>query len=95
MDYNHNDNRRCEFQDFEGKCYQFLIDYADGEKPIEREFRLQKFISFKKQGGPAPWSSGQVHALHFGAWVAQGFAGLDPGHGHDAAHQAMLRWRPT
>ena len=27
--------------------------------------------------------------------VAQGFAGLDPGHQHDTAHQAMLRQRPT
>ena len=29
------------------------------------------------------------------ASVAWGFATLDPGHGHGAAHQAMLRWCPT
>ena len=28
-------------------------------------------------------------------YEAQGFAGLDPRHGHDIAHQAMLRRCPT
>ena len=29
------------------------------------------------------------------ALAAQGFGGLDPGHGHGTTHQTMLRWHPT
>ena len=31
----------------------------------------------------------------FSASAVQGFAGLDPGHGHGTTHQAMLRRHPT
>ena len=38
---------------------------------------------------------GQVVKFARSASVAQDFAGLDPGHRHGTAHQAMLRQRPT
>ena len=38
---------------------------------------------------------GQVVKFARSASAAQGFAGLDPGRGHDTAHQAMLRQHPT
>ena len=41
-------------------------------------------------GPVAEWLS-----LHTPLQVAQCFVGLDPGHGHGTAHQAMLRQRPT
>ena len=37
---------------------------------------------------------GQVVKLVHSSEVAQGFAGSDPGHRHDTAHQAVLRQRP-
>ena len=42
--------------------------------------------------GPALWPV--VKFIH-STWVVQGFAGLDPGHGHGTAHQATLRWCPA
>ena len=38
---------------------------------------------------------GRVVKFACSASLAQGFTGLDPGHGHGTAHQAMLRRRPT
>ena len=41
------------------------------------------------------WPLGQVvEFMHFPS-AAWGFAGLDPGHRHGTAHQAMLGWHPT
>ena len=37
------------------------------------------------------WPRGWVVKLAHSAWVAQGFPGLDPGHGHGTVHQAMLK----
>ena len=41
------------------------------------------------------WPCGQVVKFACSALVAQGLASLNPGRGHGAAHQAMLRQRPT
>ena len=41
------------------------------------------------------WPRGRGVKFMHSALAAQGFAGLDPGHGHGAAHQAMLRRCPT
>ena len=38
---------------------------------------------------------GQVVEFMHSASAAQGFTGSDPGRGHGAAHQTMLRWHPT
>ena len=38
---------------------------------------------------------GQVVKFERSAWVAQGFAGSDPGYGPSTAHQVMLRRCPT
>ena len=37
---------------------------------------------------------GRVVKFVCSALAAQGFLGLDPGHRHGTAHQAMLRWHP-
>ena len=47
-------------------------------------------IKVKDRGRP----NGQVVKFACTALVAQGFAGSDPGCGHGAAHQTMLRRRP-
>ena len=38
---------------------------------------------------------GRVVEFTYSTWVAQDFAGSDPGCGPGTTHQAMLRWRPT
>ena len=38
---------------------------------------------------------GRVVKFAHSASPAQGFSGLDPGHGHGTAHQPMVRRRPT
>ena len=44
----------------------------------------------KSRGQP----HGQVVKL-YSTSAAQGFVGLDPGRGHGAASQAMMKWHPT
>ena len=64
----------------------------------DRHFLLIKEINIKICFlGPAPWPSGYVRALHFGA---QGFAGLDPwhrssGHAEAASHMPQLEGPTT
>ena len=41
------------------------------------------------------WPRGQVVKFVHSASAAPGFASLNPERGHDTAHQAMLRQRPT
>ena len=47
---------------------------------------------FKTMEGPP---HGPVVRFMRSALVAQGFMGLDPGHGQGTAHQVMLRQHPT
>ena len=53
---------------------------------------LTLWLKVKRFRGQA---HGQVVKFTCSASAAQGFAGSDPGHGHDTIPQAMLRWHPT
>ena len=48
-------------------------------------------LKMRMRGRPC----GQVVKFTHSTSAAQGFAGLDPGHGPSTTHQAMVRWRPT
>ena len=52
-------------------------------------------VSWKGQKAEAGLAQGQVVKFPRSASAAQGFTGLDPGHGHGITHQAMLRWHLT
>ena len=53
---------------------------------------LARQLGIRKVLGGRP--RGEVVKFARPTWVAQVFAGLDPGCGHGAAHQVMLRWCP-
>ena len=44
---------------------------------------------------PGGWPRGLVVKFTHSVWVAQGFAGSDPGRGHGTTYQATVKWCPT
>ena len=52
---------------------------------------LKELKKTRRTGSPC----GQVVKFMCSAVAAQGFTGLDPGHGHGTSCQAMLRQRPA
>ena len=58
-------------------------------------FDIHVLRNYRVQKDARGWACGQVVKFARSASAAQGFAGSDPGCEHGAAHQAMLRQRPT
>ena len=72
-----------------GRYYPGFSD--EKTEPIITEVSFKGSQKWNQRG----WPWGQVVKLAHSASAAQGFDGLDPGHRHGTAHQAVLRRCPT
>ena len=65
--------------------------YRKNKLKYKQKNKAMKEIKSEVRGRPCD----RVVKFMRSAWVAQGFAGSDPGHEHGTPHQVMPRWRPT
>ena len=84
----------CHFAMFIFCKYFSFKGYLKNIYSFKSFLKTQHMLIEKLQNSGA-WPSGRVVKFVRSASVAQGFTGSNPGHGHDTAHQALLKWHPT